>query len=92
MAWLSGLKMAHKFALGLIVMLFFVSLIMIGRGFVNTAFDTAEEKGASGARADSAEKGLGHVESANKAAGDVARDDDVRKSGCMRYSRTPANC
>ena len=92
MPWLSGLKMAHKFALGLIVILFLVSLVMIGRHFVNTAFNRAEEKGASGVRADSAEKGLSNVENANKAAGDVARDDDARRAECLHDSRTPENC
>lgn len=92
MGWLSGLKMAHKFALGFLVFMFLVSLFMIGRHFVNTAFDTAEEKGASGARADSAEKGMKNVETANKAAGDVAVDPVRRNAECLRDSRTPENC
>lgn len=58
----------------------------------NAAIEAAEGKGAATAAATAATKGLERVEKGNKAAAAVDRDDDARRAGCLRHSRTPENC
>lgn len=58
----------------------------------DTIATSAEEKGAATAAATAATKGLKNVEDGNKAAAAVARDDDARRAGCLRHSRTKENC
>lgn len=52
----------------------------------------AEGKGAATAAAAAATKGLQNVEKGNAAAAAVDRDDDARRAGCLRHSRTKENC
>lgn len=92
MSWLSGLSIARKLGLSFIAILLLVACVVIANHWTDSAFTKAEEKGASDARADSAEEGLKHVEEGNKAAEGVARDAGLRKSSCVRHSRTPENC
>jgi hypothetical protein len=92
MSWFAGLSLVRKLGLGAIAILLLIACVAIANHWTDSAFNKAEEKGASDARADSAEEGLKHVEEGNKAAEGVARDAGLRKSGCVRHSRTPENC
>jgi len=92
MSWFAGLSIFRKIGIGFAVILAVIACVAIANRAIDGAFIKAEEKGAATVRAQSAEKGLVHVEVANKAAENVARDDSKRKSGCVRHSRTPENC
>lgn len=58
----------------------------------DVAIGAAEGKGAATAAAAAATKGLENVEKGNAAAAAVDRDDDARRAGCLRHSRTKQNC
>lgn len=92
MDWFSAWSMGRKIGVGVLAIAALIGLVLLGQHWIDTAFDRAEEKGASDVRAQSAEEGLKHVEDANKAAADVAADPVKRNAGCVRHSRTPENC
>lgn len=58
----------------------------------DAAIEAAEGKGAAKSAAAAATKGMERVAEGNKAAATVDRDDDARRAGCLRHSRTPENC
>ena len=89
---LSTLTIPQRVLAGVALACVVAVAILIGLGFVDRAFDTAEQAGASKGAAAAAEKGLTHVENANRAAEAVAHDPAVRDADCLRHSRTPENC
>lgn len=58
----------------------------------DAGLSAAKSEGAATAAATAATKGLQNVEDGNKAAVAVGSDDDARRAGCLRHSRTPENC
>lgn len=96
MSWFSALGIGKKLGLVVLVLLacsaLLVAVTRIGKHAVDSGIDAAEEKGAAEARAESAQKGLEHVEQANRAAAEVAVDPVARNAGCKLHSRTPENC
>lgn len=92
MSFISALSIPQKIMAGVALACIIAIAIMIGLGFVDRAFDSAEQAGASKGAAAAAEKGLSNVEAANRAADTVARDPVERNADCLRHSRTPENC
>jgi hypothetical protein len=90
--WFKGLEMTAKLGIGFLVSVLAISIFMGVRGALISGLDRAEQKGGTAVRADTAEKGMKHVENANRAAANVRADPVVRNAECVRDSRTPENC
>lgn len=87
-----GWKIAGLVLIAIAIVAGFRSCTATTNHKTDAAIGAAEEKGAATAAAAAATKGLENVEKGNAAAATVGRDDDVRRAGCLRHSRTPENC
>ena len=92
MSFIAALTVPQRVLAGVALACIVAIAIMIGLGFIDRAFDTAEQVGASKGSAAAAERGLSNVEAANRAADAVAHDPVERNADCLRHSRTPENC
>lgn len=95
-AYLKTISGSAKFAIviliGIAILAAFKSCTATTNHKTDVAIGAAEGKGAATAAAAAATKGLENVEKGNAAAAAVDRDDDARRAGCLRHSRTPENC
>lgn len=91
-SWFTGLAIPQRLAFGAVVALILVAGFFAVRSLYNDGLDRVEEKGAATAAAKAATEGLHNVQTGNEAAEAVRRDDNVRRAGCLRHSRTPENC
>lgn len=95
-AYLKTISGSAKFVIvilvGIAIFAAFKSCTATTNHKTDAAIGAAEEKGAATAAAAAATKGLVNVEKGNAAAAAVDRDDDARRAGCLRHSRTPQNC
>lgn len=91
-SWLTGLAIPQRLAFAGIVVLILVGGFFAVRTLFNDGLDRVEEKGAATAAAKAATEGMKNVQTGNEAAEAVRRDDNVRRAGCLRHSRTPENC
>jgi Tfp pilus assembly major pilin PilA len=91
-SWFTGLAGPQKLAAGGMAIMAVIAIVIIVRGVAGDAMDRVEEKGAATAAAQAATKGLNNVETGNRAAEKVRTNDDARRAGCLRHSRTPENC
>jgi type IV secretory pathway TrbL component len=87
-----GWKVAGVVLIAIAIFAAFRSCTATTNHKTDVAIGAAEEKGAATAAAAAATKGLVNVEKGNAAAAAVDRDDDARRAGCLRHSRTPENC
>ena len=73
-----------------------VAFVFLGKAIVSDWLDdtveVSKEAGASGQREADLSETLNRTEKANEAAAEVERDDNARRAGCLRHSRTPENC
>lgn len=91
-SWFTGLAIPQRLAFVAVVALILVAGFFAVRSLYNDGLDRVEEKGAATAAAKAATEGLHNVQTGNEAAEAVRRDDNVRRAGCLRHSRTPENC
>lgn len=91
-SWFTGLAIPQRLAFTAVVALILVAGFFAVRSLYNDGLDRVEEKGAATAAAKAATEGLHNVQTGNEAAEAVRRDDNVRRAGCLRHSRTPENC
>lgn len=96
MKFLSNLIAPLSVQIKAVLVLFVIGLLLIA-GFglhhlIDSAQDSAEEKGAAKVERTVATKGLSNVEAANRAVVDASIDDRIARAECLRYSFTPENC
>lgn len=90
--WFKALDMGGKAMVIVFALLIAVACIGTGIHLVDTAFDTAEQKGAIVERAAGNAKTLENVEKANAARKTYRSDPAVRDADCLLDATNPADC
>lgn len=90
--WFKALGMGGKVMVIVFALLIVITLVGTGIHLVDTAFDTAEQKGAIVERAAGNAKTLENVETANAAKKRYRSDPDLRDADCLLDATNPEDC
>lgn len=91
-AWFKALDMGGKAMVIAFILLVAIACVGTGIHLVDTAFDTAEQKGAIVERAAGNAKTLENVETANAAKNRYRSDPDLRDADCLLDATNPEDC
>jgi hypothetical protein len=91
-SWFKALDMGGKAMAIVFALLLVITLVGTGIHLVDSAFDTAEQKGAIVERAAGNAKTLENVEKANVARKNYRSDPDLRDADCLLDATNPEDC